>query len=347
MNNASQKFTKGNILVVDDTPNNLQALTEILLKQGYTARPAPNGRLALRAARVTPPDVVLLDIIMPHMDGYEVCTQLKADERTQDIPVIFISALGDVVDKVRGFSVGGVDYVTKPFDAEDVLARVETHVSLHKMQQQLEEQNEQLQQLHQEAQEAKTAALEAQRAAEAANRTKSTFLRNVSHELRTPLTAILGFAQLMAHSQTLLSEDREHLERIRWNGEQLLKLVNRLIDLTRMEAEQGITMLQDFDLQQLLGDAVVNPSSSKTAEDGLSPEQFTMLPSELLTELMKATEMAELDLIQASIGNIRDHDSALADVLIQLADNFEYDRILSLLEKATSLQGLDQDNHDL
>ncbi len=340
MNKATQKFTKGNILVVDDTPNNLQALTEILLEQGYTARPAPNGRLALRAARATPPDVVLLDILMPNMDGYEVCTQLKADERTQDIPVIFISALGDVVDKVRGFSVGGVDYVTKPFDAEEVLARVETHISIHKMQQQLEEQNEQLQQLQQEAQEAKTAA-------EAANQAKSTFLRNVSHELRTPLTAILGFAQLMAHSQTLLSEDREHLERIRWNGERLLKLVNRLIDLTRMEAEQGITMLQEFDLQQLLGEAVVNPSPSKTAEDELSPEQFTTLPSELLTELMKATEMAEFGQIHAIIGEIRDHDSALADVLTQLADNFEYNRILSLLEQATSLQGLNRDNYDL
>ncbi len=133
------------ILVVDDTRANLRLLVGILTEHGYKVRPAMNGRVALAAAQAEPPDLILLDIMMPEMDGYEVCEQLKADERTRDIPLIFISAMSEVLDKVKAFSVGGVDYITKPFQVEEVLARVETHLTIGRLQKNLQEQNTRLQ----------------------------------------------------------------------------------------------------------------------------------------------------------------------------------------------------------
>jgi signal transduction histidine kinase len=133
------------ILIVDDTRTNLRFLTEVLSKYGYTVRPVPDGRLALSSAQADPPDLVLLDIMMPHLNGYEVCERLKADERTRDIPVIFLSALSDVADKVRAFSVGGVDYITKPFQMPEVLARVRTHLTLKQLRENFQMRNVQLQ----------------------------------------------------------------------------------------------------------------------------------------------------------------------------------------------------------
>ncbi|MDM8559954.1 SpoIIE family protein phosphatase [Candidatus Parabeggiatoa sp. HSG14] len=135
-------MAKDNILIVDDLPANLQFLNSILAERGYQVRPAINGQVALKIAKKTLPDLILLDIQMPGMSGYEVCEQLKANDKTRQIPVIFISALSEVFDKVKAFSVGGVDYITKPFQAEEVLARVETHLKIHHLQQQLAEQNE-------------------------------------------------------------------------------------------------------------------------------------------------------------------------------------------------------------
>ena len=119
------------ILIVDDTPVNLNVLSAILGKRGYRVRPAISGALAIKAAQKAAPDLILLDVQMPGMDGYEVCRQLKSDAQTRDIPVVFISALDDVLDKVEAFQVGGADYITKPFQIEEVLARVENQLALH------------------------------------------------------------------------------------------------------------------------------------------------------------------------------------------------------------------------
>ncbi len=140
------KSDKGNILIVDDQVATLKVLTNMLTAQGYRVRQAISGSLALKAAQKAPPDLILLDILMPDMDGYEVCERLKADEGTRDVPIIFISVLEDVQDKVKGFAVGGVDYMSRPFQEEEVLARVETHLALRAMQKQLEEKNAQLEQ---------------------------------------------------------------------------------------------------------------------------------------------------------------------------------------------------------
>jgi DNA-binding NtrC family response regulator len=120
------------ILVVDDTPANLRLLTDLLAKHGYRVRPASDGALALKSVAAKNPDLILLDVSMPDMDGYEVCRRLKADEQSSRIPVIFISAFGDTHQKVTGFEAGGVDYITKPLEAEEVLARVRTHLQLRR-----------------------------------------------------------------------------------------------------------------------------------------------------------------------------------------------------------------------
>src|SRR5687768_5071584 len=129
------------ILVVDDTPANLQVLAGMLKDRGYKVRPVPGGKLALLAARRDPPDLILLDINMPEMNGYEVCEQLKADDALKGIPVIFISALTEQLDKVKAFATGGVDYLTKPFQMEELHARVETHLKLRHLQVELQRTN--------------------------------------------------------------------------------------------------------------------------------------------------------------------------------------------------------------
>src|SRR6476620_243289 len=133
-----------NILIVDDTHANLQVLAGMLKERGYKVRPVPSGKLALLAARRDPPDLILLDINMPDMNGYEVCEHLKADELLGGIPVIFISALTEQLDKVKAFAIGGVDYITKPFQMEELHARVETHLKLRRLQLDLEETNARL-----------------------------------------------------------------------------------------------------------------------------------------------------------------------------------------------------------
>jgi adenylate cyclase len=144
-----EDLIEADILVVDDTPANLKMLSSMLKEQGYKARPVPSGKLALKAAESNPPDLILLDINMPEMDGYEVCQRLKESETLRDIPIIFISALTETIDKVKAFNTGGVDYVTKPFQFEEVHARVETHLKLRDAQIRIEQYNQQLQELNQ------------------------------------------------------------------------------------------------------------------------------------------------------------------------------------------------------
>lgn len=138
---SSNQAFKADILIVDDTPANLRLLSQMLVGRGYEVRAVTSGARALESVSVSAPDLILLDIKMAEMDGYEVCQHLKEDERSRDIPVIFISALDDIQDKITAFKVGGVDYITKPFQLEEVLARTETHLRLRQLQRYLEEAN--------------------------------------------------------------------------------------------------------------------------------------------------------------------------------------------------------------
>src|SRR6187455_838327 len=141
---GSNSRQSASILVVDDTPANLQVLAGMLKDRGYKVRPVLSGKLALLAAGRDPPDLILLDINMPEMNGYEVCEHLKADDTLKGIPVIFISALTEPLDKVKAFAIGGVDYLTKPFQMEELHARVETHLKIRRLQVELEERSRHL-----------------------------------------------------------------------------------------------------------------------------------------------------------------------------------------------------------
>ncbi|NKQ37506.1 MAG: response regulator [Chloroflexi bacterium] len=167
MSQEQSAANQPSILIVDDTPDNLRLLSNILGRAGYRIRAARNGRIALTSAQATPPDLILLDIMMPDLDGFDVCRRLKADEQTRHIPIIFISALDDVQNIVQSFSLGGVDYITKPFQAEEVLARVNSHITLHRLQKNLKEQ---------------VAELDA-------------FAHTVAHDLKNPLSFITGLAE--------------------------------------------------------------------------------------------------------------------------------------------------------
>lgn len=130
--------SKGKILVVDDTPASLKLLTELLKAEGYDVRSAISGELALYAATSNPPELILLDIRMPKMDGFDVCRHLKAQPETRDIPIIFVSSLSDINEKVEGFELGAVDFVTKPYQREELLLRVRTHLELQRLRHSLE-----------------------------------------------------------------------------------------------------------------------------------------------------------------------------------------------------------------
>ncbi len=145
MNDRQDSSSSGYIVIVDDRPETLQMLSIMLLKQGYKVRQANNPQIALKRIFSDPPDAILLDINMPEMNGFEVCSQIKARPETRDIPVIFMSALDSVADKLEAFSVGGVDYISKPFQLAEVLARVDTHIKLRRSQIHLQEQAKLLQ----------------------------------------------------------------------------------------------------------------------------------------------------------------------------------------------------------
>lgn len=139
---------QGNILVADDRPENLRLLSVMLTRKGYTVRKAINGSLCLRAAYTLPPDIILLDINMPDIDGYQVCKELKAHDNTKEIPIIFVSALDEALDKVRAFNCGASDYITKPLHIEEVSARIENQLSIRRLQKQLETKNQELERIN-------------------------------------------------------------------------------------------------------------------------------------------------------------------------------------------------------
>ncbi len=189
---AISTTTAANILLVDDQPKNLRLLSDLLEEQGYEVQQAINGAIALQAVNISPPDLVLLDIHMPDIDGYTVCQKIKAEPATRDIPVIFISALDEPWDKVKAFSSGGCDYITKPFKVVEVLARVENHLKIHQLQQALMAQNKQLQRAIQELQ--RLAAIDELTQVASRRRFDAYLLQHWQQAIatRTPLTLMLA-----------------------------------------------------------------------------------------------------------------------------------------------------------
>jgi len=227
---------EGDVFVVDDTPENLRLLTDLLRQNNFSVRSAISGKAALNAIAQRAPNLILLDVRMPEMDGYQVCQQLKAQKETQGIPVIFISGLDEIEGKVAAFKAGGVDYVTKPFHVEEVLSRVRTHLKISRLQQTLTFQNEHLEQLVEKRTEE---LVEANGRLAILSQTKSDFLTLISHELRTPLNGLLGSADMafaQAEGSPLISELRQMYGASR---QRLLTLLDNALLLAEMQLKGG------------------------------------------------------------------------------------------------------------
>lgn len=222
------------LLLVDDTPANLQLLTSMLRERGYRIRPVTSGEQALKAIEAEAPDLILLDITMPGIDGYEVCRRLKADPRWRDLPVLFISALNQADDKLRAFQAGGVDYVSKPFQFEEVDARVRTHLALRQQRLSLQESLARQQELE---------------------RLKERLTQMVAHDMRSPLLGIQLTLGLLRDSAP--DPASRHLAD---NGLQasatLVEMINQMLDYSRMKAGQLKLEPRRCDLVSLCNEAL-------------------------------------------------------------------------------------------
>ncbi|MGB8698379.1 MAG: response regulator [Thermosynechococcaceae cyanobacterium] len=190
-----------NILIVDDDLNNLNVLTEMLAEQNYKIRRAKNGTLALLTIDVMKPDLILLDIQLPDINGYEICKMIKNNYETRDISIIFVSALNESFDKVKAFELGSVDYITKPFEIAEVLARVKNQLRIESARREIQVLNMSLE----EKVESRTAQLESAKdeilklliQERESNEIKSNFIQMISHEFRTPLTSFLSSIEIL------------------------------------------------------------------------------------------------------------------------------------------------------
>ncbi|MHB8111260.1 MAG: hybrid sensor histidine kinase/response regulator [Syntrophorhabdaceae bacterium] len=244
-----------NILVIDDQLENLQLLTKMLEKQGYTVRPVTNGKMALMAAELEPPDLVLLDINMPGMDGYQVCQQFKQIEKLKDIPVIFLTASDQTLDKVRAFNTGGVDYITKPFQLEEVRARISTHLTISCQKKILEHKAGQLQEGYSKLQ--------------SAEKLRDDLTHMVVHDVRNILQIICGYLDILRLLDERLSPDQRqsYVQQAREATEDLTKMVNSLLDINQMET--GALKLNPVacEVQELLDRAVKQVEGMRGSRD--------------------------------------------------------------------------------
>jgi signal transduction histidine kinase len=275
--NFNIEAPKENILVVDDRPENLKLLSEILSNNNYKVRKVTSGKQAIAAAEISLPSLILLDIMMPDMNGYEVCQYLKSQERTADIPIIFLSALDKSFDKVKAFEVGGIDYITKPFQVEEILVRVQNQLtilrqknSLKDQQKLLATQNSQLKQEIAERQKIEIDLAKAKQVAEEANRAKSDFLANMSHEIRTPMNGVLGMAQLLLMTDQT-DQQGHYTQLIQESANALLAIINDILDFSKVEFGKLELEKRTFILEDSLK-FVCNLLNQLAADKGLSLE---------------------------------------------------------------------------
>ncbi|MEZ0229082.1 MAG: response regulator [Planctomycetota bacterium] len=223
------------ILVVDDTIENLRLLATLLDQHGYDTRPVTSGTQALQVATREPPDLILLDVGMPGMDGYEVCRALKSVPGLGDIPVVFVTALSEVGDKVRAFEAGGVDYVTKPFQFPEVLARVKTHLAL------------------------RAARLEVARSYErvrALEELRDNLVHMVVHDMRSPLTGMIGSISLIeARADGLRTEVPQEIAILKNASSRLLEMTNDLLDVKRLEEHTMPLNRSRLDLVEIVAES--------------------------------------------------------------------------------------------
>jgi two-component system, sensor histidine kinase and response regulator len=278
-------LNKGDILIVDDTPGNLRLLSTILGEQGYKVRSVINGSAALMGARAQPPDLVLLDVNMPGMNGYEVCRLLKEQAQTIDIPVIFISASHEVIDKVKAFSVGGVDYICKPFQVEEVLVRIETQLSLRRLQEKLQQALAHERSLNQQ--------IESMAAIEERNR----IAREIHDSLGHSLTALT--VQLQAAASTIQSDPAQ--------AQVFLAQAYQLSKTATQEVRQSVKTLRvDQPAQPSLEMMILELAEGFRQVTGIAP----IVQIDLKKSVSSAGSRTIYRIVQEALTNISKHAQA-------------------------------------
>jgi len=231
----SKTIKKYKILIVDDIPKNIQILGNILSKENYQIAYAQSGEQALSITHHQKFDLILLDIMMPEMDGFEVCKTLKENPETSNTPVIFLTAKADMNSIVKGFAIGGQDYITKPFNASELLARTETHIQLHEQRIALAEMNEKLEE------KVKERTLQLEKAYERLNqleKAKTDFLDIISHELRTPLNGIVGLTTLLNLTE-LSDEQQEYIHYLEDVANRLTRFSETALLITNLRTNRS------------------------------------------------------------------------------------------------------------
>ncbi len=282
------------ILIVDDIPKNIQILGNILAREDYQIAYAQLGDEALAILEKQMFDLILLDIMMPGMDGYQVCKKLKSDERTKDIPVIFLTAKADMESIVKGFESGGADYVTKPFSADELLARVKTHIQLNAQKKELKQLNENLEKIVDE----RTKQLnEANKRLRVLDRAKTDFLSIISHELRTPLNGIFGLMGLLEQT-TLDEKQKEYLAFLKESSDRLMKFSEIALLITSLKAQAYRPDLMPVEIDSIINLALYE----------LQEKENTALPViNVKIDNNVGLALAESDLLKKSIVLVLDN----------------------------------------
>ena len=277
----SNKLKNMKVLIVDDQSDNLKVLYNTLKPLGYEISLASTGQQAINHISEHRPDLILLDITLPDINGIDVCRKIKEYKETEHIPVIFISACTDSSDVVKGFNAGCVDYIRKPFVETEVIARVQNHLTLQFLHENLErrvvERTEQLE--------------KAKVLAETANQAKTQFLSRMTHEFKTPLNSILGFSQLQ--EQQIIDSDTDNLvisrEYIFNAGTHLLSLVENVLDLAHIENQQLKLILEKIDLDETIKAAI---NAVKEQAEALSIEiSYNPLPINVIANKARLTQV--------------------------------------------------------
>jgi len=310
------------ILVVDDAEEDIQLLSMMLSKERYQTAYATDGSQALSLVNQLQPDLILLDIMMPGLSGLEVCRQLKASTDTRDIPVIFLSAKTASDDIVNGFRAGAVDYVTKPCNAEELLARVDAHLELKKSRETLRQYSEELKGLSQ--------------AADAALTAKNEFIAGISHEMRTPLNAILGMAELLGES-FLDDEQKRYVQTLQNSGEDLNLLISDILDFSKMEAGQMALAQVKLNLQEIIDELFkIHAPAARAKQLDFScfvepltpihligdPARLRQILANLINNAVKFTEKGKIRLeVALEETAAEDEDDSMVGILFSVRDS--------------------------
>ncbi|HMR67255.1 MAG TPA: hybrid sensor histidine kinase/response regulator [Anaerolineae bacterium] len=241
---------KGQILIVDDKPDNLDVLFAALDQAGFMVYVAEDGQSALDQAERVKPDLILLDVLMPGLDGFETCRRLKSQITTKDIPVIFVTALSETADKLAGFKIGAVDYVTKPLQHDEVLARINSHLDLQRLKNKLIRQNIRLRQEIARRQEVEQALQQQTQELRVRNQELDAFARMVAHDVRSPLTTILGSAELLALDLEASGLYNRGLQAIVYSARQIDRTTQSLLLLAKVEHSE--VQLKPLDMAAII-----------------------------------------------------------------------------------------------